>query len=99
MDRRRCSAALLECVSKLTKALVLQPEAWYGRLTDTEVVRHQRTTRRRLMEADRTTLAKAPAAQPPVCWANADPGSGGAHRDSIRAPQRHSVAHAAARDG
>src|SRR5262249_43579757 len=68
-------------------------------LTDTEVVRHQRITRRRLMEANRTTLAETPPPQSAICGASADPGSRGPHGHSVRAAERDSLADAAARDG
>src|SRR5581483_633401 len=51
------------------------------------------------METDRTAVAQTPPAQSAARRAGADPRSGGADGDLVRAAQRHSVAHVAAGDG
>src|SRR5919198_282035 len=51
------------------------------------------------MGVDRTVVAAAAAAQPPVCRARADSGPGGADRDPLCTAQRPAVESAAARDG
>ena|SRR5947209_7919513 len=53
-------------------SLLYCDEAWYGRLTDTEAVRHSRAPRRRVMETNRTPPPEAPRAEPAICGVDAD---------------------------
>ena len=73
---------------------------WYGRLTDSEAVRHgPGACRRRLMDTDRTTAAQTAAAQPPARRSEADSRPRGVDRDSVRASQRHPLEDAPEGDG
>src|SRR5206468_12194549 len=93
--------SFLEWVAKLTdRPLVLRRVTWYGRLTDSEAVRHEPSARRRrLMDTDPTTLAQTAAAQPPTRGSETDSRPRGADWDSLCAPQRHPVEDVAAGDG
>src|ERR1700752_1438584 len=51
------------------------------------------------MEPNRATAADPPATRPSIRGTQTDPGSRRAHGDPVRAPQRHSVEHAAPADG
>src|ERR1700730_8792130 len=73
---------------------------WYGRLTESEAVRHEPGAhRRRLMDANRTTIAQTAAAQPPARGTEADSRPRGADGDSLCAPQWHPVEDAPEGDG
>src|SRR2546425_2248161 len=74
--------------------------AWYFRLTDNEAVRHdQGLDRRRLMDPNRAAAPETPTAQSSIRRAETHSRPGGADGHPVRAPQRHSVEHAATRDG
>src|ERR1035437_8662885 len=51
------------------------------------------------MDSNRTAASETTTTQPAICGARAYPRSSGADRDSLRAPQRVAVEHAAARNG
>src|SRR5437868_14381802 len=73
---------------------------WYGRLTESEAVRHEPgARRRRLMEADRVAAAQTTTAQPTVCRAETDSRPRGADRHSVCVAQRHSLEDVAEGDG
>jgi len=94
-------SSILEWVAELTdRPLVLRRVTWYGRLTDSEAVRHEpRAHRRRLMDTDRTAPAQTAAAQPPTRRSETDSRQDSADRDSLCAPQRDPVEDVAAGDG